>query len=172
ALAERIREALRGVPELVCPDELVGRALARAGAGSPGAPPRAANDEDPASRGWWRTALLAAAAGLLLALGLVAFGSLESANRVPAGARASAAPDADLDPEVDAEELARATEEARLALAYVAAIGRRSALTLRDDVVGREIVGPSARALQRALDPWWPESAPAGSATDRRGDRR
>jgi anti-sigma factor RsiW len=176
ALAARIRDALRAVPALACPDQLVERALARAagrgapaGAGpaSPLAPPRAANDEPAASRGWWRGALVAAAAGLLLALGLLAFGALRSADRVPAGARAGAG----VDEEIDAQELARATEEARLALAYVAAIGRRSALTLRDDVVGRDIVGPSARALQRALGPLTPDPDPAAPATHRRGDR-
>ena len=48
-------------------------------------------------------------------------------------------------------EVARATEEARFALAYVARVSRRTGLKLRQDLLPEHLVDPSARSLTRVL---------------------
>lgn len=181
ALARSVLEGLRGLPEESCPPALVERAFDRARREAEAqrfVSAEGSSDGDAATErhGWWLG--LAAAAAVLLVLGALGLSRLlpddpSAATVADVQAADQHADDAStLDPStMDADELERATEEARLALAYVASIGRRSALVLRDDVVGDNIIGPSARALQRAMEPLRPEraSAPAGAET---GDPR
>jgi hypothetical protein len=166
---------------LACDDRVVEPVLDLAAVGaandsptraSQNATPQPANDIEPQSFGWLRTGLLAAAAALLVVGGILGFRALLPAVPAPSATRAEVDADIENDGALDAQELSRATEEARWALAYVASIGKRSALTLRDEIVGRNIVGPSARALQHALDPLRPNLNPQPTAPERRGENR
>jgi hypothetical protein len=200
ALARSILQTMRELPAETCPPGVVDRARAHAETRgthdrdpADGAPPAAplglpANDDAPGpARGWWLTAAVAAAA-LLVVFGLLVLSSLLRDPAAPATvAVAGDAGGPDAEPTapdgaaiatpgsgtagIDPAELARATVEARLALAYVASVGRRSALLLRDDVVGDNIIGPSARALQRAMEPLRPR-APATPPGADPGDQR
>lgn len=150
--AERLRAELRRLPAEPCPDEVVARVLAVARREPSGAGARTLRWR-PAAAGaahWLRLGALAAAAAALLWLGVRA---------VDGPAPRAESVQADL---YSAEELARAEEELRLALSYVAAISRRSALTLRDDVLVGEVLEPSADALERAF---------GGHPETRRGER-
>lgn len=137
--AERLRAELRSLPLEPCPDEVVERVLAIAR--SEPRPTAALSRWRPAAAAahWVRLGALAAAAAALLWLGVRAVSEPEPRPE---------SVQADL---YSAEELARAEEELRLALSYVAAISRRSALTLRDDVLVGEVLEPSADALERAF---------------------
>jgi hypothetical protein len=139
--AERLRAELRALPPEPCPDDVVERVMGVARQEPPRAPTRLRfrpTGAD-AAASWLRLGVLAAAAAVLLWLGV-------RAVREPAPEPAAMHADA-----YTAEELARAEEELRLALSYVAAIGRRSGLTLRDDVLVGEVLEPSAEALERAF---------------------
>ncbi|HVS65430.1 MAG TPA: zf-HC2 domain-containing protein [Thermoanaerobaculia bacterium] len=185
-LARRLRQALRALPQEECRQQVVDRAFAIARAegteanGSAATSPRrhapANDDAAPASpaASWWTTAAIAAAAALLLVLGL--FGLARLLPEDAASTRAAVAdPDvegaADPTAQPDADDIERATAEARLALAYVASVGRHSALVLRDEVVADSIVAPSARALQRAIEPLR-RSPDAGASGERSGEPR
>jgi anti-sigma factor RsiW len=50
-----------------------------------------------------------------------------------------------------AADIARATAEARYALAYVGRASRRAGLTLKDEVLPEHLVAPAARSLSRSL---------------------
>jgi anti-sigma factor RsiW len=137
--ATRLRVALRGLPAEACPDGVAARvlAVAREEAALRGRTARRFGAGAPAR--WLRLGALAAAAAALLWLGVRA--TQEPAPR-PVAVQAGV---------YTAEELARAEVELRLALGYVAAIGRRSGVTLRDDVLVGEVLEPSAAALERAF---------------------
>lgn len=75
-------------------------------------------------------------------------------------------------PELDPAAVARATEEARYALAYVGLVSQRAGLKLRDDVLIEHLVRPSAEGLSRAFFlPLGPvpvtEPEPEAAETDR-----
>jgi hypothetical protein len=149
--AERLRAELRSLPAEPCPDEVVARVLAVARREPSGAGARTLRWRPAAGAAHWlRLGAVAAAAAALLWLGVRA---------VDGPAPRAESVQADL---YSAEELARAEEELRLALSYVAAISRRSALTLRDDVLVGEVLQPSADALERAF---------GGQPETRGGDR-
>lgn len=57
------------------------------------------------------------------------------------------------------DEVARATAEARLALAYVGQASRRAGLDLRDEVFRKRLIDPASRTLTEALGDG-PEDAP------------
>jgi anti-sigma factor RsiW len=50
---------------------------------------------------------------------------------------------------IDAAAVERATEEARVALAYVSQVSRRTALEIRDDLILGRVVFPTAESLSR-----------------------
>ena len=65
-------------------------------------------------------------------------------------------------------EVARATEEARLALAYLEKVTQRTARSIHDDVVQKRVVEPAARGLARSLKAPESESPTSGPVSDRR----
>jgi hypothetical protein len=97
----------------------------------------------PAPPSWLQASALAAAAATLLWLGVQAI-------RTPEPAPMAVHADLSL-AEYSPQELARAERQLRLALGYVAAVGRRSGVALRDDVLVDDVLAPSAEALERAF---------------------
>ncbi|HVT61173.1 MAG TPA: zf-HC2 domain-containing protein [Thermoanaerobaculia bacterium] len=158
-LAGDVRHGLRALPELDCPPEVLARAFAAAVRESamPGAPPAARQAEGRQrfrrlGRRWrsrleglsrhlpsWRLPHLTPAARIaaVCAALLVAILIVRWPHREP--------------PAPSPEEMARATREARFALAYVDQVSRRAALRLRDQVLERHLVLPAARDLSRSL---------------------
>jgi hypothetical protein len=65
-------------------------------------------------------------------------------------------------------EVERATEEARLALAYLDKVTHRAARDLSEDVVKRRVVEPVTRGLTRSLDPEAARSQDSGPVSDLR----
>jgi hypothetical protein len=131
-LAERIRRELRALPQLDCPPEIVER-VRREGAQiaqilpfrSPVRP-----------RGAVLPFRIAAAAALLaVALGGGAlFIRSQQRPRQPSAA-----------------EIARATQEARYALAYLGKVSRQASLDVRDDVLARRVVLPAAQSISHTI---------------------
>jgi hypothetical protein len=128
ALAERIQAELRALPQLDCPPEIVERVRREGAQVLPFRSP---------VRG--RTVLpfriVAAAALLAVALGggVLIFRSQQQ-PRQPSAA-----------------EVARATREARYALAYLGRVSRQASLDVRDDVLARRVVLPAARSVSHSI---------------------
>jgi anti-sigma factor RsiW len=128
-LAARIQRELRTLPELDCPPEVWER-VHRAGRGEVVPFPSQ-------SRAGRRVARIGAAAAVLaLALG---GGALFLQNQ-----RQPSRP--------TPEQIAQATAEAKLALAYLGKATRRASLDLRDDVLQKRLVLPATRSVSRSLD--------------------
>ncbi len=134
-LAAEVRSGLRALPELDAPRAVVERVFKET----------VRRQTDGSRRPWRRRrrpvvrpawAALAAAA-----LAAVVVGSGLWLTSTPSENDATA----------DAAAVARATEEARYALAYVAQVSRRTGLKLRQDLLPEHLVDPSARSLNRAL---------------------
>lgn len=129
ALAERIQRELRALPQLDCPPEIVER-VRREGAQvlafrSP-VRPRVAG---------LPFRIAAAAALVALALGGAAlFLRWQLQPRQPSAA-----------------EVARATQEARYALAYLGKVSRQASLDVRDDVIARRVVLPAAQSVSNTI---------------------
>jgi anti-sigma factor RsiW len=135
ALAERIRTGLRTLPELDPSPSILERVRAQAAAESakvvplvrPFRPARAV-------RRWVIPAAVAAAlAGLLATTLLLRF-------QRPA-------------PSPTTAEVQAAEQQARYALAYIGRATRQASLTLRDDVLEKRVVLPTALSVERPLDP-------------------
>ncbi len=124
ALAARIQRELRALPQPDCPPEVIER-VRRAGRGE--VVPFPSRDRAPR----WRIA--AAAALLALAAGggslFVHFQHVRQQE----------------------EQVAEATREARLALAYFGKVTRRTGLDVRDEVLEKRLVIPVARSVSRSL---------------------
>ncbi|HUP22702.1 MAG TPA: hypothetical protein VNB06_07150 [Thermoanaerobaculia bacterium] len=144
--AERVRYELGRLSEERCPDLVTATVMEEArrhdepsaggGAGS-------RTTAFPAPPRWLQAGALAAAAATLLWLGVQAI-------RTPEPQPTAIHADLSIS-EYSPQELARAEQELRLALGYVAAIGRRSGVALRDDVLVDDVLAPSAEALERAF---------------------
>jgi anti-sigma factor (TIGR02949 family) len=132
-LAQTIQDGLRALPEIDAPPEVLSRVRKAA--------------EMPAEIlpfGWsslttsprrFHLATLAAALILTLLGALLLF-----QLRSPQAQQPSAA------------EIARATAEARYALAYVGRASRRAGLEIKDEVLPEHLVAPAARSLSRSLN--------------------
>jgi anti-sigma factor (TIGR02949 family) len=124
ALAERIRGELRALPQPDCPPELIERVV-RTGRGQvvpfPARP--------------LRVRIAAAAALLALAVG---GGSLFLHYQHPSDRPSP-------------EQVAEATREARLALAYLGRATRKAGFDVRDEVLEKRLVIPAARSVSRSL---------------------
>ena len=125
SLAARIQSELRALPQPDCPPEVIER-VRRAGRGE--VVPFPSRDRAPR----WRIA----AAAALVALG-VGGGSLFVHIQHVRQQR---------------EQVARATQEARLALAYFGKVTRRAGLDVRDEVLEKRLVAPVARSVSRSLE--------------------
>jgi anti-sigma factor (TIGR02949 family) len=136
ALARRIQGSLRALPQPDCPPEVIARVV-RAGRGEVvpfAAPAVSAGRRARAVRG--RLAAAAAVAALAVGGGTL---FLHLQQQREQEARPSQA------------EVAEATREARLALAYVGKVSRRAGLDVRDEVLQKRLVIPTARSLSRSL---------------------
>jgi Putative zinc-finger len=151
-LADDVRHELRALPAFDTPPEVLRAVFQQVGAERFRPPARA--DRRPA----W--AALAAAFFAMAVIGGGIFLSRETATpSEPAGVDLAQA---------DPEEIARATEEARLAFAQVARVSRQAGFAVREDL-GEHLVAASTRSLTRALL-LLPEPAPA-SPEDAEPDR-
>lgn len=126
ALAERIQKELRALPQPDCPPEILEKVV-RAGRGQvvpfPARP--------------LRVRIATAAAVLALAVG---GGSLFLHVQQTREQRPSP------------EQVAQATREARLALAYLGRATRKAGFDVRDEVLEKRLVIPAARSVSRSLD--------------------
>lgn len=126
-LAERIQRELRALPQLDCPPEVLER-VERASRGEvvafrPRPPRRGAG-----------LRLLAAAALLALSAG---GGALFFRLQKP--------------PDPSPEEIAQATDDAKLALAYLGKATRRASAGLQREVLAKRLVVPATRGVARSL---------------------
>jgi hypothetical protein len=163
AMARRLREAMpEGLPMLACPPEVTARVLAVARAEAerteaagahrePVAPPVSPGEERGSRRwrgwlgeGWLRPALVAAAMLLLLVAAPLLYRAVAPAP--PEGAPEVAAGEGE--PAYSAEEIARAEEEARLVLAYVASVGRDAGRAVQEEVFADGIGRPARRMIE------------------------
>lgn len=134
-LARRIQAELRALPQLDCPPEIVERVRREGAQGAQILPFR------PPVRGRgavmpFRIARIGAAAALLaLALGGGAlFIRSQQQPRQPSAA-----------------EVARATQQARYALAYLGKVSRQASLDVRNDVLGRRVVLRAAHTVSHTI---------------------
>ena len=131
-LAREIREELRSLLQMDAPAAVLARVR-----------DEAARDQARSRRTWWLALqplpIWAAAGALVLVavLGpvLILRERTEVARAEPTGV------------EIDAARLERATEEARVALAYVGQVSRRTGLEIRDGVLFERLVKPAAESL-------------------------
>jgi anti-sigma factor RsiW len=124
-LAARIQRELRSLPELDCPPEILER-VRRTGRGEVVAFRQHERRLGP------RIAAAAALLALVLGGGAL-FLQLER--------RSQPSP----------QEIAKATEEARYALALIGKVTRRTSLSLRQDVFQKRLVEPATRSVSRSL---------------------
>jgi anti-sigma factor (TIGR02949 family) len=125
-LATRIQSELRALPELDCPPEVLEK-VRRAGRGEvvPFVPrPRS-------------TGLRIAAAAAMLTLTLGGGALFLRLQRQPA--------------QPSPEEIAQATQEAKIALAYIGKVTRRASTDLREEVLQKRLIEPAARGVSRSL---------------------
>ena len=123
-LALAVKEGLRGLPQPVCPPEVLAAVQQRGRAQVVPLRPRRT------TVGWLH---LAAAAAILAAIGSGLFFLLPS------------------QPTAQTAEVERATYEARLALAYLGEATRKAGLSVREEVFEERVVSPTARTLSRVL---------------------
>ena len=132
ALAGRIQRELRALPQPDCPPEVIQRVV-RTGRGEiVPFPPRTRTA--PTMR-TTRMRIAAAAAVLALAVGgRSLFVHLQTQRDQPSP-----------------EQVAQATRDARLALAYLGKVTRKAGLDVRDEVLEKRLVVPAARSVSRSL---------------------
>ncbi|HEV7784336.1 MAG TPA: zf-HC2 domain-containing protein [Thermoanaerobaculia bacterium] len=128
-LAERIQAELRALPQLDCPPEIVERVRREGAQVLPFRSPVRAREAALPFR------LAAAAALLAVALGGGAF-FLRSQQQPK---------------QPSAAEVARATQQARYALAYLGKVSRQASLDVRDDVLARRVVLPAAQSVSHSI---------------------
>ena len=134
-LASDIRDELRALPELDAPPVVLQGVLHQVGAERFQAKLHVA-------RPAWAALAAAVFAALVIGGGLY-FSQPTEAPHAPLVAEA---------PAVDPEEVARATEEVRLAFAHIARVSQKAGFKLRDDL-GEHLVEPSTESLFRILSP-------------------
>jgi hypothetical protein len=145
-LAEDVRGELRALPALDAPPAVLREVFRQVGE-ERFRPPTSARR--PAWTALARSAVAASVLAAVVAGGGI-FLSLDRATVEPAG------PDL---AQADPEEVARASEEARLAFAYVAKVSRQAGLEVREDL-GESLAAASTSGLTRALL-FLPQPAPA-----------
>jgi anti-sigma factor (TIGR02949 family) len=124
ALAGRIQRELRALPQPDCPPELIQRVV-RTGRGEIVPFP---------SRNRMKRIRIAAAVLVLAVGGGSLFVHLQNQQRQPSP-----------------EQVAQATRDARLALAYLGKVTRKAGLDVRDEVLEKRLVVPAARSVSRSL---------------------
>jgi anti-sigma factor RsiW len=132
ALARQVRQSLRELPRLACPERVVAAATARL------RQRQAASWRSRLSR-WltgWRLPVWQPAAAVVLVL-LVAL-AVDQRGR---------------EPEPTAAEVARGEREARFALAYVGQVGRNTGRTVRDQVIRTWVIEPLESGARAGLNP-------------------
>lgn len=126
-LATRIQNELRSLPQLDCPPEVMER-VRREGRG-------VVLPFESRRRATMGLRLAAAAAMLALAVGGGAlFLQIQRPSDQPSP-----------------EQIAQATAEAKLALAYLGKATRRATVDLRDEVIAKRLVIPATRGVSRSL---------------------
>ena len=152
AMARRLREAMQdGLPMLACPPEVTARVLAAAREDAR----EKAERRRPTLYRWWAglgeeaprplRPLWAAVAVLLL---LVAAPLLYRSVMPPPAGEAPEVAAGEGETRYSAAEIARAEEEARLVLAYVAAVGRDAGRAVQEEVFTGGIGRPARRLIE------------------------
>ena len=175
SLTEAVRRELRALPELDAPPAVLGRVLSEAGRDRfRPAETRPTRSGRPAWAAWAAAAFTAVVLGAAMLLGPSRQPSPPDVGPAPDASLADAMSADAMSPDAvaaDPEAVARATEEARFALAYVARISRRTGLKLRDDLHDHVTI-PTVRSLSRSLlvQPE-PPAGEAGSLASSDSDR-
>jgi anti-sigma factor (TIGR02949 family) len=125
ALAARIQGELRALPQPDCPPAVLERVRA---AGRGEVVPFPGRERAPR----WRIAAAAALVALAVGGGSL-FVHLQHVQQ-------------------QQEQVAQATREARLALAYFGKVTRRAGLDVRDEVLEKRLVAPAAHSVSRSLE--------------------
>jgi anti-sigma factor RsiW len=133
AQARRVREALRSLPELRCPDPLSAEVLRQVRA-------EVRQERWRRLRGLFTGVLLRPSAALAALLLLASLGTVFFVQTRRAQA-----------PRYSAAEVARAEQELRWTLAYVAAVHEQAGLAVRDEVLRKRVVEPMKRATEEIL---------------------
>lgn len=145
-LALGIQRELQALPELDAPDHVLEAVLKHSRQGE--------------SRRWSWSSLWQASRPAWVALGAATAAALLSILvLIPDPAPTAPEPSA---------EVVRATEEARLALAYLDKLTHRTARDLREEVVQKHVVEPTARGLARSLKDSGAEAPTSGPVSDHR----
>jgi anti-sigma factor (TIGR02949 family) len=142
ALAGRVQAGLRALPQPDCPPELLARVL-KTGRGEAVAFPSGART--------LRQRFAAVAAAAAVAALAVGGGALFLHLQQRAETR-----------QAQAAQVAEATREARLALAYIGRASRKTGLDVRDEVLQKRLVVPATRTLSLSLNDLPNASSPAG----------
>jgi anti-sigma factor (TIGR02949 family) len=150
ALADAIQRELRSLPQLDCPPEVLARVREAGRAEVVPLVPRLTRRQEAPRRRWLPAAVTGLAAALLLTIGGLTYRQLGHSVSSPA--------------EPSPAEVARATEEARFALAYIGKVNRQAGLGLRDEVFEKRLVAPAAESVSRSLDALSEASGPSQEA--------
>lgn len=140
-LARSVRLELRSLPSHDAPERLIERVLSAARSEAD----RSIRSPSRSARAWWPDGwhpapVAALAAALVAAVALVVpWSGDDGAVPGPGGVETA---------EVDAATIQQASAEARLALAYVSSVSRRTGVRIRDDVIARRWLGTTARELK------------------------
>lgn len=142
-LARTVQQRLRGLPGPTCPPEVTRAVLSRARADARRS--YAARLRTAAVLSWSTIVRPSLAVGVFVAA--IVAGALigrSPADEPPTTAAASY--------EATPQEVEQALNDAKWALAYLSDVGRRTATTIRDDVLDQHVIQPVNRALNTAFD--------------------
>ena len=175
-LASDIRDELRALPELDAPRVVLQGVFHQVGterfqprpaaARPPVARPPVARPpvaRPPVARPAWAALAAAVFAALVIGGGLF-FSQTTETPRAPVIAETPTTPT------VHPEDVARATEEARLAFAHIARVSQKAGFKLREDL-GEHLVEPSTESLLRILSPASAPTRPRDVDTTTESDR-
>ncbi len=151
ALAVGVRRELRALPELDAPPAVLREITRETERDRFRRPARTVRRPSPFGMRW-ASAAAALFAAVALGAGLWRGRGIETPVPEPVAA--------------DPAAVARATEEARYALAYLTRVHRRAGLKLRDDLFVERVARPSARGLVRSLSPHFGAEAGADGGSD------
>lgn len=142
-LARLMQQHLRQMPQPICPPEVTRAVLSTVRADARRSFGRRLRDAASLS---WSTILRPS-----LAMG-VFIGAVVAAALIGRPAADNPATPVTVSAEATPQEVEQALTDAKWALAYLSNVGRRTATTIRDDVLEEHVVQPVNRALNTAFD--------------------
>ena len=148
-LAKAVQERIRAMPQPICPPDVTRSVLAEARADARRS--FVARLRSAASESW--TTILRPSLTMGVFVALIVAGTL--IGRSPSAYSPYDEPHAAGETTAAAatpQEVAQGLDDAKWALAYLSNVGRRTATTIRDDVLDEHVVRPVNRAINAAFD--------------------